>query len=289
MVDGRRMRPLNEHPYRGGPVVYWMNRDRRAGDNWALLAAQELAHQHKAPLGFVFVFSQKTPILWRELSFMVEGLRETELALRKKHIPFFLLEAGNRPDRILSFFRKHRVHACVTDFSPLREERVDVERLAKKVSFPVYEVDAHNIVPCWLASDHRESGLRTFRPKMEKFLPEFLSKIPRAQNQKISWQSAVSPADWKTFDQRLRVDRSVKPTDRIRSGESAALSSLRLCLNGRESEYASLLPYVRHGQLSAQRVAIETKTSGMLMAKRKKKFEAIVVREALVDNISFYD
>lgn len=36
------------------------------------------------------------------------------------------------------------------------------------------EVDAHNIVPCWVASDKREYGARTIRRKITDKLPEFL-------------------------------------------------------------------------------------------------------------------
>ena len=46
--------------------------------------------------------------------------------------------------------------------------------MAKKIDIPFHEVDAHNVVPCWLASDKREYGARTIRSKIHKKLPEFL-------------------------------------------------------------------------------------------------------------------
>ena len=49
-----------------------------------------------------------------------------------------------------------------------------VMQVAKKVDIPFHEVDAHNIIPCWLASDKREYGARTIRSKIHKKLPEFL-------------------------------------------------------------------------------------------------------------------
>lgn len=47
-------------------------------------------------------------------------------------------------------------------------------QVAKKIDIPFHEVDAHNVVPCWLASDKREYGARTIRSKIHKKLPEFL-------------------------------------------------------------------------------------------------------------------
>jgi hypothetical protein len=40
------------------------------------------------------------------------------------------------------------------------------------------QVDAHNIVPCWLASDKKEYGARTIRNKINSKLPEFLDDFP---------------------------------------------------------------------------------------------------------------
>lgn len=282
------MRPLNDRTYRGGPVVYWMNRDRRTRDNWALLAAQEFAQQHKEPLGVVFVFSQKKTIPWRELSFSVEGLREVETALRLKGIPFFLLDAGDPVNRILSFFRKHRVGACLTDFSPILDDVKDAERLARKASIPVHQADAHNIVPCWLASDHREMTARTFGKKIEKFLPDFLSDIPRLKKHIITWPESVKKTDWRTFDRHLRVDRSVKPTDEMCSGETAAMAAWRALMKNRLKGHADIAPYVRFGQLSAQRIALEAKGAGVSSANIKTFWDQAVVRRELADNFCFY-
>jgi hypothetical protein len=38
-------------------------------------------------------------------------------------------------------------------------------------------VDAHNIVPTWLASDHLEYAARTFRPKINSVLPLYLNNF----------------------------------------------------------------------------------------------------------------
>lgn len=37
-----------------GPVIYWMSRDQRTRDNWALLYAQERAMQSRVPLMVIF-------------------------------------------------------------------------------------------------------------------------------------------------------------------------------------------------------------------------------------------
>ena len=43
----------------GGCVVYWMSRDQRVDDNWALLKAQALAAELGLPLRVCFVLAPK--------------------------------------------------------------------------------------------------------------------------------------------------------------------------------------------------------------------------------------
>ena len=43
---------------------------------------------------------------------------------------------------------------------------------------PLLKVDAHNIVPVWVASDKQEYAARTIRSKIHKLLPEFLTGFP---------------------------------------------------------------------------------------------------------------
>lgn len=40
------------------------------------------------------------------------------------------------------------------------------------------QVDAHNIVPCWITSPKQEYSARTIRGKIHAQLPEFLTEFP---------------------------------------------------------------------------------------------------------------
>ena len=58
-------------------------------------------------------------------------------------------------------------------------------QVADAVSVPFHEVDAHNVVPCWHASDKRETGARTIRGKINKQVPEFLEVSARPLSVRI--------------------------------------------------------------------------------------------------------
>lgn len=46
--------------------------------------------------------------------------------------------------------------------------------MAEKIDVPFHEVDAHNVVPVWEASDKRETGARTIRGKINRQLGDYL-------------------------------------------------------------------------------------------------------------------
>ncbi len=91
---------------------------------------------------------------------MLKGLREVEKNLAPKSIPLYLL-AGSPEEHIPEFIERNHGGALVTDFDPLRIKRNWKEDVAKQITCPFYEVDAHNIVPCWIASPKQEYAAYT--------------------------------------------------------------------------------------------------------------------------------
>ena len=102
IVHPDRVMLINDQPILregNGPIVYWMSRDQRVNDNWAMLYAIELANKEKKPL--VVVFNVVTKFLGagaRQFGFMLRGLREVESALEERDIPFKLLHGGDEPN-----------------------------------------------------------------------------------------------------------------------------------------------------------------------------------------------
>src|SRR5512137_2733235 len=87
-----RIRVLRAGPDRQGPVVYWMSRDQRSEDNWALLHASQVAKAKRCGLIVAFCLAPEfLGAAWRQYHFMLEGLRELESRLRSKGIAFVLL------------------------------------------------------------------------------------------------------------------------------------------------------------------------------------------------------
>ena len=90
--DIRRSKKLNAINYSGGNVVYWMQRDRRFHNNWALIHAQNIALRYKLPLTVFYSrngnFANANP---RQYGFLLRGLSETIEIFKKHNIPFLSL------------------------------------------------------------------------------------------------------------------------------------------------------------------------------------------------------
>ena len=89
-VNPKRVRALKKEEQKRGPVLYWMSRDQRAGDNWALLYARQLAQEQGSPLAVAFCLAPKfLGATGRQYRFMLQGLKEVEQSLRDLQYSLF--------------------------------------------------------------------------------------------------------------------------------------------------------------------------------------------------------
>lgn len=283
-----------------GPVAYWMSRDQRSRDNWALVHAQKVAISRKSPLLVVFSLANKfLGATERQYDFMFRNLREVEASLSKLDIPFFLLK-GPPGSTISDFAEDNGVSYLVTDFDPLRIKRDWKKEVIERMDTPIVEVDAHNIVPCWMTSGKQEYGAYTIRPKIKRMLPQFLDQMVQPKKHPYSW-SDKSMVDWDGVYDGLELKGSTPPVGWLKPGEEAALSALREFVDhglvgydiGRNDPtiggQSGLSPYLHFGQLSAQRVALEVNRSSAPQGDKAAFLEELIVRRELSDNFCFYN
>ena len=77
MINVKRIRELKKGSEKNGAVIYWMSRDQRVHDNWALLFAQQLALKKKNELIVVFTLVPEfLGVTLRQYDFMLKGLME---------------------------------------------------------------------------------------------------------------------------------------------------------------------------------------------------------------------
>lgn len=293
----------------GKCVIYWMGREQRAEDNWALLHASELAREHSVPVVVAINVTPKPNFMeanQRAYGFQMKGLQETEADLRKKGIPVYLF-MGSPTDTIPRFASKMNAVAVVCDMFPLRMPTAWCAGVAKKLSkVPLYQVDAHNIVPVWEASDKQEVGARTIRSKIHQKLPEFFTEFPALPKQDTKLLNKLGgmpkSVDWTKVLKAVKIDRSVKEITWIKPGAAAAKSALAKFAKDRLAKFihrndpltcsqSGLGAWYHFGQLAPQRAALAVKEAGKgkAAASSKEFLEESVVRRELSDNFCFYN
>lgn len=295
----KRARALNDKAVKDGPILYWLSRDQRLHDNWALLSAQSLALKNKQPLIIAFCLSPKfLGAAARQYDFMLAGLRELAIEAKRFNISFQLVsgEASTEMPRLA----KHLgAGAIFTDFSPLRLSRHWKRAAAAKLNCAFFEVDAHNIVPAWLVSPKQEFGAYTLRPKINKLLPEYLQPFPKLKKHPFAI-SVVAP-DWKKLRDSLAIDEGVVAVKEFIPGEKAAQAAMEAFLKKGLSGYSqrrndpilagqsNLSPYLHFGQLSAQALALAISKAKAPLADKQAFLEELIVRRELADNFCLYN
>ncbi|CAM8882822.1 unnamed protein product [Rhodiola kirilowii] len=314
LVQPGRIRVLKQGkipPGQGmGPIVYWMFRDQRVKDNWALMHAVDEANKANVPIAVAFnLFDRFLGAHARQLGFMLRGLRLLQRQLEDTlRIPFFLLQ-GVAEETIPNFVEESGATLLVTDFSPLREVCQIKEELCKRVggSVSVHEVDAHNVVPVWVASQKLEYSARTLRGKINKLLPEYLIDYPAQPLPVKNWEPTGHVIDWDSIiEDVLRKGEEVPEVKWCEPGEIAAMEVLMGTKNGfltkRLKTYSTdrnnplkprglsgLSPYLHFGKISAQRCALEARKTRNLCPQAVDSFlEELIVRRELADNYCFY-
>ncbi len=300
MINEKRIRLLQKGIETNGPVVYWMSRDQRVHDNWALLFAQKLALEKKKSLVVIFnLVPDFLEATIRQYGFMLKGLQEVEKELSKFNIPFFLT-TGRPEEELPQILKNINASILVSDFDPLKIKRIWKRDVAKQISIPFYEVDAHNIVPCLYVSDKIEFAAYTLRPKIHKALIEFLDEFLKLKKMDKS-EISSDKIDWGIIRKFLKIDFDVKEVDWIKPGEAAALKSLKNFLKNKFDQYndfrndptkdgqSNLSPYLHFGQISAQRIALETEKLNGNKESAKSFLEELIVRRELADNFCYFN
>lgn len=288
-------------------ILYWMSRDMRVQDNWALLYAQKLAIKNRMPLNICYClhancFPARASTM-RNYAFLIGGLRAVADACRPLNIAFDLLH-GDANNALNTFVRAHRFGCIVCDFSPLREPR---QQLAAAVAalpaeLAICQVDAHNIVPVWVTSDKLEYAARTIRSKVNGKLDVYLQEFPPVVRQTHGRQANAPSVNWDRELAAIKCERTVPKVQWADAGPDAAAAELDAFCRKRLAQFAAkrndptanalsnLAPWLRFGHISAQRCVLTVRGYARKHAASVAAFcEEAIVRRELAENFCFYN
>lgn len=163
-------------------------------------------------------------------------------------------------------------------------------------------MDAHNIVPCWEASDKLEYSARTIRNKINSKLSEYLTKFPPVIKHPYTTKIKFESNDWENALKDVKVDKSVKEITWAKPGYREGILELERFIEKRLKIYDSkrndptanalsmLSPWFHFGMISVQRCILEVAKHKNVHKKSVENFmEEAIVRRELSDNFCFYN
>lgn len=245
-------------------------------------------------------------------SFLLGGLQCVHKELAVRNIPLHIVMPPSHDSVGETIWKQaiqqHDIGLLVTDFSPLRHFRQHLELqlvpLLQEQSIPAVQVDAHNVVPVWIASDKREYGARTIRPKIHRLLDLYLQKYPRFKEMDLpANKKDVDLPDFQEtlYKDFLKMDTSVSALDWAKPGTEAALDKAEFFFNNglkkfdalrndpnQRSICSNLSPWLNHGHVSFQRLALAVKKLNAYPEGTKAFLEEGIIRRELSDNYLYY-
>jgi len=311
LVEPDRIRLLNRKAIRRGDfVVYWMQAAQRAEWNHALEYAAGQANDLKKPLVVFFGLTDQFPEAnERHYAFLLEGLKETQAALRVRGI-LTAVRHGSPAEEIVRFARR----AClvVTDDGYLRVEKAWRAEASAALECPLVEITTNAIVPVETVSTKEEYAAATLRPKIYRHLGRFLVPLPETGLRKDSLHFSLESLDISDPGKVVAGFKSSFPPGTragfqssslrvvpFRGGTSEARKRLRDFIENKLAGYAEarndpsleatsgLSPYLHFGQISTLFIALEVKRGPRYG--QAPFLEQLIVRRELALNFVRYN
>ncbi len=308
MIEPQRLTELNDAPEQPGDyVLYWMQNSQRAEFNPAVEMAIAEANRLGLPVLVGFGLTADYPEAnARHYAFMLEGLAETEHALRQRGLGF-VIRLGGPDDVALGLAQRAALVVC--DRGYLRPQRRWRARVAAEAGRRVLRVEGDVVVPVELVSTKSEIGARTLRPKLLRVRDQFLHPLsrqhPAHSAKRIEVRSDVDLSDIPALLERLRIDHSVSPVANFHGGYKQAKRRLDEFVARRlqryvaarahpgEAEVSTLSSYLHFGQISPVEVALAARGAETADENTASFLEELVVRRELavnfVDTMPNYD
>ncbi len=301
MIHPERIRYLNDREIRRGRyILYWMQASQREHYNHALEYAIGQANQLDQPVVIFFGLTDRFPEAnARHYAFMLEGLRETGEALRRRGLQLVVRQVS--PDEG-AVRMSAEASLAVVDRGYLRIQRQWRARAAERMRCPLIQVESDAVVPVESASAKEEYSAATLRPKIHRQLSEFLRPLRRQRVRNRSTGLSFNSIDIEDVPavlSRLNIDHNVTPSRYYRGGTGRARRRFDRFVSGNLDHFADrrndpavdrlsgMSPYLHFGQVSPLFLAL--RVSGTSSKGKEAFLEELIVRRELSINFVFYN
>ena len=303
-IREERVQNLNEGDLRDGDfVLYWMQSSQRAEQNHALEYAVQQANELGQRLLVLFGLTDDYPEAnLRHYAFMLEGLKDAQESLEERGIKMVVRKGS--PDEV-AVEAGRDASLIVTDRGYMRPQKKWREKVAKEAGCLVTQVESDVVVPVELASGKQEHAARTLRPRIGKYLEDFLVALTPTKVEKQSTNMRAEGLDLSDIDgvlDGMDLDRSVGVLGHLYTGGNSEAKKmfrrfLRHSFDGyvehrnqpQTDDVSHMSKYLHFGHVSPIWLALEARRSKTKKDNIESFVEELVVRRELSMNFVFYN
>lgn len=298
MIEAERIQVMKGGQQEGGQyVLYWMQQAQRVRYNHALTYAIEEANARKLPVVVVFGVTDDYPEAnERHYAFMLEGLRDVAVALKKRKIRF-VMKHQSPEEAALSLVKDAAL--LVMDRGYLKIQKMWRSRVVAGAPCGVVQVESDVVVPVDVVTNKEEYAARTIRPKIHKVLDDYWVPLDDVKVKRSSLKMDFKGLDVLDVDgvlAKMKIDRRVGRVDTFVGGEVAAQKMLQSFVRSRLDGYATrrndpnvngvshMSPYLHFGQVSPLDILLQMQDAAGETEDTEAYLEELVVRRELSMN-----
>jgi deoxyribodipyrimidine photo-lyase len=310
MQDEKRVTRLKDRPVnsRGRYVLYWIQSNKRAENNFALNFALSQANELNLPLVVYEQVSCSYPYACARFQhFILENSRELAGRFRNRGIRYFFNLERDRNQRLKMLPQLGKDAALlVTDDFPAYLVPRQSRQIARHLDIPCFAIDSCGIIP-FREFSKQEYAARTIRPKIHRLLPLYLKPMETQPLQKDSTRLRLDSGEFRFGNETLEtvvsscpINQKIKPSPFFPGGYQAGRQLLGEFLSDKLDEYimrknrpecdgtSNLSPYLHFGILSAHEVALAVQASGANPLSVEAFLEELIVRRELSFNFCHF-
>ena len=238
----------------------------------------------------------------RHVTFMLEGLRETQATLAHQGIKM-VIQHGSPADVALALGRDASLIVC--DRGYLSHQKAWRTQVALSAGCPVVQVESDVVVPVEVVSNKAEYAARTIRPRIHRHLDDYLVPFATSRVKKKSLGLSIDSLDLKDMDallNRLSLDQQVAPVSQFfKGGPSQAMAILEDFIQNRFHRYVEnrnqpqtddishMSPYLHFGQISPLYIVLRVKADRNHHWEAQEAYlEELIIRRELAMNFTHY-
>lgn len=252
-----RIFDFNHKKIKKGLIIYLIERELRAYDNFALCFAIKLQKELKSD--FKIIHHKKNYEFKNKENFITGNIKKVQKEFQNLGFDFEIFKDSEL--ELLEYLKKIKTGVLIVDFNPIYKKE-----FLFNAPFKIFEIDGHNIIPAKILTNKKEYNAQSLRRKIYLNISDYL----------IDFKSP--------FEIRAEADLTL-----FNFIQNKLPFYFEFKNNPNKNVVSDLSKFLNLGFISKKRVAIEIFKSKASNKNKEAFFEELIVQSELSENFCCFE